>query len=154
MLFLAPPKVKSITHGEFMNANNSTSRRKSVHMFVSALLITATCFSVTGCGMTENEQRELADIKMRLTASVPGMLLAKDVPQGKTLMADDLEFREIPQYRYPYNGYTKQESSEVIGCVTTRYLGKGAVLMPGDIFPKKDEAKKQSSDQKTEQESK
>lgn len=126
------------------------------------ILAVASSLLLSSCGMTQDEKRELSDARMRLTQKVTVVILAKNVEAGKPLTTDDIEVKEIDSYMYPYGGFTeeyqsKKEDSKVLGCVTTRYLGEGAVLMPGDIYPKKgdkaDEAKSDNSTAKTDEKS-
>ncbi len=132
------------------------------HGAVFIILAVASSLFLSSCGASEEEKRQLIDVQMKLSQKITVVILAKNVETGKPLTADDIEVKEIDYYMYPYGGYTEQyqskkEDSKVLGCITTRYLGEGAVLMPGDIYPKKGdktgEAKADTSTAKTEEKS-
>lgn len=130
------------------------------HGAVFMILAVASSLLLSSCGASEEEKQQLADVRMKLSQKITVVILAKNVEAGKPLTTDDIEVKEIETYLYPYGGYTEQyqskkEDSKVLGCVTTRYLGEGAVLMPGDIYPKKGdktgEATSDTSEAKTEE---
>lgn len=149
-------------------SHSTNSKRTWIKGFASfscticLLIAMASCLVLSACGASQEEKQQLAEVRALLSQKITVVVLAKDVEAGKSLTADDIKLEEIFNYMYPYGGFTekyesKKEDSQVLGCVTTRYLGGGAVLMPGDIYPKKDdkakETKSDSSTEKTEEKS-